>query len=200
MTTIEISTQTIKELREKTGIGIMECKTALLKAGGDIKMAEAIIREKCISNAAKKADRETKEGIVDTYIHTGNKIGVMIELNCETDFVAKTEDFKNLARELSMQIAALNPAYVSGEQVDAEELEIQKKLYSEEAKKEGKKEEVIAKIVEGKINKYFEGRCLLDQPYMRDDSKKIKDLIKEVVGKLGENITVKRFVRYQLGA
>lgn len=199
MATMEITTQSIKQLREKTGVGIMECKTALSKAGGDMKMAEAIIREKCISNAAKKADRETKEGMVDTYIHTGNKIGVMIELNCETDFVAKTEDFKNLARELSMQIAALNPKYVSSDEVEAEELEIQKKLYSEQAKKEGKKEEVIGRIVEGKMSKYFEGRCLLDQPYMRDDSKKIKDLIKEVVGKLGENITVRRFIRYQLG-
>lgn len=196
---VEISTQSVKELREKTGAGIMECKTALLKSGGEMKMAEAIIKEKCISTAAKKADRETKEGVIYSYIHAGGKIGVMIELNCETDFVAKTEDFKNLARELAMQAAALNPKYVSREEINPEELDMQKKIYAEQARSEGKKEEIIDKIVEGKLNKFYEGICLLNQIYMRDDTKKVADIVKEVVGKLGENITVKRFVRYQVG-
>lgn len=199
MATIEISTQCIKELREKTGAGIMECKTALSKSSGDMLMAEAIIREKSISSAAKKAGRETKEGIIETYVHTGSQIAVMLELNCETDFVAKTEDFKNLAKELAMQIAALNPRCVTREELSEEDMAMQKKIYEEQARGEGKKEEVIGKIVEGKLNKFYEAVCLMDQPYIRDDSKKIGDIVKEVVGKLGENITLRRFVRYKVG-
>ncbi|MFH1454476.1 MAG: translation elongation factor Ts [Armatimonadota bacterium] len=199
MTVTEISTQTIKELREKTGAGIMECKNALAKAEGDMKMAEAILKEKAIASASKKSGRTTKEGKIESYIHTGSKVGVMLEINCETDFVAKTEDFQMLAREIAMQVAALKPIYLSREEVSEEEMKVQREIYAKEAREEGKKEEIIDKIVDGKMNKYYEAACLLEQPYMRDDSKKIEDIIKEVVGKLGENITVSRFVRYQVG-
>jgi len=195
----EITAQMIKELREKTGAGIVDCKKALQEANGDIEKAVEILRKKGAAKAAKKADRATAEGIVVSYIHAGGKVGVLLELNCETDFVARTEDFKNLGHEIAMQIAAMNPAYVSKEDVPQEVIEKEKEILKEQALSEGKPEHIVEKIVEGRLNKFYSERCLLEQPWIKDDSKTIGDLIKEYITKLGENIRVKRFCRFEVG-
>lgn len=195
----EITAQMIKELREKTGAGIVDCKKALQEANGDIEKAVEILRKKGAAKAAKKADRATAEGIVVSYIHAGGKVGVLLELNCETDFVARTEDFKNLGHEIAMQIAAMNPAYVSKEDVPQEVIEKEKEILREQALSEGKPEHIVEKIVEGRLNKFYSERCLLEQPWIKDDSKTIGDLIKEYITKLGENIRVKRFCRFEVG-
>ena len=190
--------QLVKELRELTGAGILEIKQALSESDNDKEKAVEILRKKGALKLGKKADRIAKEGVIESYIHPGSRLGVLLELNCETDFVARTEDFKNLARELALHIAAANPLYVSPAEVPAEVIEKEKEIYREQAK--GKHEEVIAKMLEGKIQKFFEEVCLLEQPYVKNPDIKIKDLLAEAVSKIGENVQVRRFSRFVLGS
>ncbi len=194
-----VSAQDVKALRDKTGAGFMDCKRALEEAGGDFEKAVEILRKKGIAVAQKKAGRETKEGRIGAYVHTGGKIGVLVEVNCETDFVARNELFQELVKNIAMQIAASNPRYISPEDVPQEVLEKEKEIYREQARKQGKPEKVIERIVEGKLKKFYEEVCLLEQPFIRDPDKKVKDYITEVIAKLKENIVVSRFVRYQVG-
>lgn len=195
----EITTQMIKELREKTGAGIVDCKKALQEAGGDIEKAVEILRKKGAAKAAKKAERATAEGAVFSYIHAGGKVGVLVELNCETDFVARNETFKELGHEIAMQIAAMAPEFVSREDVPAELVEKEKEILKQQALAEGKPEHIVEKIVEGRLNKFYSEKCLLEQPWIKDDSKTIKDLITDYITKLGENIKVRRFARFEVG-
>jgi elongation factor Ts len=189
----------IKELRELTGAGITDVKEALTEAGDDRDQALEILRKKGIAKLAKKADRIAKEGVVESYIHAGGRIGALVELNCETDFVARTDDFKALAKELALHIAAANPLYVSREDVPNEVIEKEQEIYKEQAAGSGKPEEVIAKMIEGKLEKYYEESCLLEQPFVKDSGKKISDLISESTAKMGENVQVRRFARFMLG-
>jgi elongation factor Ts len=189
----------IKELREKTGAGVMDCKKALLESGGDIEKATEILRKAGIATAEKKGARVAKDGRIESYIHPGNRLGVLLELNCETDFVARTDEFKTLAKEIAMHIAASNPRYVSTADVPGDVLEKEKEIYATQAKNEGKPPQVIDRIVQGKIEKFYQEVCLLEQAWVRDPEKKIKDLINETIAKLGENIVVRRFVRFELG-
>ena len=197
---MEVSLEMIKELREKTGAGVMDAKRALLEANGDMEKAILILREKGVVKAAKKASRIAKEGVIESYIHTGSKLGVLLELNCETDFVARTDEFKNLAKELCLQIAGMNPLYISKEDVPQEVIEREKSIYKAQLEKEGNKPpHVIEKIINGKIEKFYEEVCLLEQPFVRNPEIKVKDLITEAISKLGENIVVRRFTRYVVG-
>ncbi len=193
-------TELIKELREKTGAGVMDCKKALQEAGGDIKKAEEILRKKGAAKAAKRAGRETAEGIVCSYIHAGGRIGVLVELNCETDFVARTDEFKTLCHEIAMQVAAMNPSYVAVEDIPQEVVEKERAELRQQALSEGKPEHIVEKIVDGRLKKFFAQECLLEQPWIKDDSKTIRDLVNEYIAKLGENIKVKRFCRFEVGA
>ena len=195
----EITTQMIKELREKTGAGIVDCKKALVEAGGDIEKAVEILRKKGAAKADKKAERATAEGAVFSYIHGGGKVGVLVELNCETDFVARYETFRELGHEIAMQIAAMAPEYVSKDDVPAEVIEKEKEVLREQALAEGKPEHIVEKIVEGRLAKFYSEKCLLEQPWIKDDSKTIKDLITDYITKLGENIKVRRFARFEVG-
>ena len=197
---VEISAALVKELREKTGAGIKDCKEALVQHEGHVEKAADWLRQRGVSRAEKKADRHTSEGQVGSYIHLGGRVGVLIEVNCETDFVAKTDDFKNLVQELALQIAAMKPDFVAREDVPNEKLDSELAGYKEAAIAEGKPENIAEKIAKGKVDKYFQEMCLLEMPYIRDDSKKVGDLIKETIAKTGENIRVKRFVRFALGA
>ncbi len=192
-------TDDIKTLRARTQAGMMDCKNALEANNGDMEKAAQWLREKGMAAAAKKEGRIASEGIVECYIHLGGKIGVMVELNCETDFVAKGEKFKELAHNIAMQIAAFKPLFVSENDVDQATLEAERKVYMAQALNEGKPEQVAEKIVEGRIKKYFKEVCLLDQEYFRDSSITIRDLINEAVLAIGEKITVRRFVRYEMG-
>lgn len=194
----EISASKVKDLREQTGAGMMECKKALTDAAGDMEKAVTLLRERGLASAAKKSGRATKEGLIGTYVHMG-KLGVMVEVNCETDFVAKTEDFQNLCKDVAMHIAAANPAYVAPEEVPADVIEKEKDIFK--AQITGKPANIVDKIVEGKIAKYYEETCLLEQIFVKDPDgkKKIKDLVKDTIAKLGENIQIRRFVRLQLG-
>ena len=194
-----ITTEMVKQLRERTGAGILECKKALEEANGDMDKAAEILRKKGIAKADKKAGRSAGDGVIGSYIHFDNKLGVLVEVNCETDFVARTDEFKQLVNEIAMQIAAMSPKYVSKEEVPSEELEKEKEIYKQAAIAEGKPENIAERIAEGKINKYYEEYCLLEQTYIKDQKKKISDLIKEHIAKLGENIVVRRFVRMKLG-
>ncbi len=187
----------IKDLREATGAGIIDVKEALTEAGGDKDQAMEILRKKGVAKLAKKADRAAKEGIVESYIHAGGRIGVLVEINCETDFVARTEDFQNLAKEVALHIAAANPLYVTREEVPAEVIEKEMEIYKEQSA--GKPDDVVAKMVEGKIAKYYEEVCLLEQPYVKDGSKTISQLIADATAKMGENVQVRRFSRFMLG-
>ncbi|MFA5575836.1 MAG: translation elongation factor Ts [Tissierellaceae bacterium] len=193
-----ISASTVKELRERTGAGMMDCKNALVENNGDIEKAIDYLREKGLSKAAKKAGRVAAEGLVDSYIH-GGRIGVLIEVNSETDFVAKNEEFKQFVRDLAMQVAAANPKYVSREEVSEDEINKEKEILTHQAVNEGKPEHIAAKIVEGRIEKYFEQVCLLDQNFIKDPDVKIRDLLNEKISKIGENIKIRRFVRYEVG-
>jgi elongation factor Ts len=193
-----IKPEDVKRLREQTGAGIMDCKRALEEADGDYEKAVLRLREKGLSTAAKKADRAAREGVITSYIHHGSRLGVLIEVNCETDFVARTEDFQQLTRELAMQVAGMAPQYVSREDIPADVLEEQKRAFAADAEREGRPADRIGMIVEGKLNKWFETVCLLDQPY-RDTDRKIADLITEKVALLGENIKVARFARMAVG-
>jgi elongation factor Ts len=196
--TLMIKPEDVKRLREATGAGIMDCKRALEESGGDVDAAVLWLREKGLSTAAKKAGRAAREGIIQSYIHHGSRLGVLLELNCETDFVARTEDFQQLAREIAMQIAGMAPQYVSREDVPAEVLEEQKRLFAVDAERDGRPADRVPMIVEGKLNKWFESVCLLEQPY-RDTDRKVGDLITEKVALLGENIKVARFARMAIG-
>jgi elongation factor Ts len=198
---MSISATDVKDLREKTGAGMMDCKKALTESAGDIEKAIDILRKKGLSAAAKKSDRITSEGLVGSYIHAGGKIGVLLEVNCETDFVAKTPDFQELVKDICMQIAAANPRYVKREEVPEAELAREKEIYKDQARQSGKPENILDKIVEGKLEKFYGDVCLLDQLFVKDPEGKlkVKDLITNKIAKIGENISVRRFARFQLG-
>lgn len=193
-----ISADMVKELREKTGAGMMECKKALQESNGDFEKAVTVLRQKGLASASKKAGRTASEGLVSSYIHM-DRIGVLVEVNCETDFVARTEDFRNLVKDIAMHIAAANPIYVSRDQVPPETIEKEKEIYR--AQISGKPPQVVEKIIEGKLEKFYNDTCLLDQVFIKDPEQKmkVKDLITEKIAKLGENIVVRRFARFQLG-
>lgn len=193
------SIELIKELRAKTGAGMMDCKKALAENGQDIEKAVAWLREKGIASADKKSSRVAAEGIVDAYIHGGGRVGVLIEVNIETDFAAKNEDFQRFVRDLGMQVAAMSPRWVSRDDVPQDELEKERTIVRNQALNEGKPEKIVDKIVEGRLAKFFEENCLLEQAYVKDDSKKIETVVKEMIAKVGENITVRRFTRYEMG-
>ena len=195
----EVTVDMIRELRSRTGAGMMDCKKALEETGGDIEKAVDLLRKKGLAEAAKKAGRTAKEGIVTSYIHHNRRVGVLLELNCETDFVARTDQFEQLAKDIAMHIAMANPQYVSRNEVPEEVIEHEKTIEREKAEAEGKPEQVIEKIVEGKISKLKENICLLDQPFIQDNSKTIGDLINEAIVLLGENIVVGRFARFEVG-
>ncbi len=194
-----VDAKLVKTLREMTGAGVLECKKALEETGGNLEEAVELLRKRGIAKAAKKAGRETKEGIIHAYIHAGGRVGVLLELNCETDFVARNEVFKELANELALQIAAMKPQYVSRDTVPKEVLEKEGEIAREAALAEGKPEHIAEKIAEGKVEKFLKEVCLLEQPYIKDDKKTVEDLIKEYIAKLGENIQVRRFTRYEIG-
>ncbi|RMD46508.1 MAG: translation elongation factor Ts [Aquificota bacterium] len=194
-----VDAKLVKTLREMTGAGVLECKKALEETNGNLEEAVEYLRKRGIAKAAKKAGRETKEGIIHAYIHAGGRIGVLLELNCETDFVARNEVFKELANEIALQIAAMRPQYVSRDTVPKEVIEKEGEIAREAALAEGKPEHIAEKIAEGKVEKFLKEVCLLEQPYIKDDKKTIEDLIKEYIAKLGENIQVRRFTRYELG-
>lgn len=196
--TTSIKPEDVKRLRDMTGAGIMDCKRALEQSDGDVEKATAWLREKGLSTAAKKAGREAREGVITSYIHQGARLGVLLELNCETDFVARTDDFQQLARELAMQVAGHAPLYVSRDDIPAVEMEAQRAAFAQEAEQEGRPADRIPAIVDGKINKWAESVCLLELPY-RDTDKKVSELITEKVALLGENIRVARFVRMAVG-
>ncbi|MGB9711253.1 MAG: translation elongation factor Ts [Thermodesulfovibrio sp.] len=192
-----ITAQMVKELREKTGAGMMECKKALEASGGDFDKAIEYLRQKGLATAQKKATRDAREGIITSYIHM-DKIGVMLELNCETDFVARNEEFRQLGKDIAMHIAASNPQYIKREDVPEEVINKEKEIYKAQIKG-NKPPQVVEKIIEGKLEKFFEEMCLLEQPFIKEPEKKIKDLINEKIAKFGENIVVRRFVRFQVG-
>jgi len=194
----EVSATMVKELREKTGAGMMDCKKALAENGGDFAKAEDWLRKKGITGAAKKSGRVAAEGLVGTYVH-GGKIGVVVEVNCETDFVARNEDFQALVKDLAMHIAAANPLYVRREEVPPEVLEKEKEIQRQQLREQKKPEAMLEKILEGKLGKYYETVCLVDQYWVKDDKKRISELITEKIAKIGENISIRRFVRYQVG-
>ncbi|MGI5863539.1 MAG: translation elongation factor Ts [Myxococcales bacterium] len=195
----EVTADKVKELREKTGAGMMDCKKALQANEGDIAKSIEWLRQKGLAKAATKAGRAAAEGAVGSYIHMGGKIGVLVEVNCETDFVARTDDFQQLVKDVAMQIAALSPKYVRREEVPAEEIEKEKEIYRAQLKESGKPEKAWDKITEGKLDKYFSEVCLLEQPFAKDQNKTVKQMIDEAIAKTGENIQVRRFARFQLG-
>lgn len=195
----EITAQMVKELRDSTGAPFIDCKKALEEVSGDLEKALDILKIRGVAKASKKVGRDTPEGIVMSYIHAGGKIGVMIEINCETDFVARNEEFKAFAREVAMQIAAANPRYISKDQIPEAELEREKEVMKAQVLESGKPAEIAQKMVEGKIKKYYEEVCLLNQTYIRDAKLKIEDLLQALIAKIGENIKIRRFVRFQLG-
>jgi elongation factor Ts len=197
MTTI--SATLVKELREKTGAGMMDCKQALVECDADIEKAVDFLRKKGLATAQKRAGRAMTEGTVQSYIHMGGKLGVLVEVNCETDFVAKNEDFLNFAKNIAMHIAASNPLGVRSEDVAEEIVNREKEIYQAQALEMGKPENVIPKIVEGKMNKFFKDNCLLNQSYVRDPELSVEDLLNELIAKIGENISIRRFVRFQTG-
>jgi elongation factor Ts len=194
----EITAAMVKDLRERTGAGMMDCKRALGEVGGDFAKAEEWLRKKGITGAAKKAGRVAAEGLVGAYVH-GGKIGVLVEVNCETDFVGRNEEFQELVKDLAMQIAAANPQYVRREEVPADVLEKEKEIHRQQLRDQKKPEAILDKIIVGKVEKFYEMVCLMDQPWVKDDKKKIHELVTEKVAKIGENITVRRFARYQVG-
>jgi elongation factor Ts len=193
-----ISAELVKELREKTGVGFMECKSALQESNGDLEAAVIILRKRGLASLAKKSGRETKDGLIGAYIHNG-KIGVMLEVNCETDFVARNPDFQTLVKDLAMHIAASDPRFIRKEDVTEEVLAGEREIYAEQARATGKPENVLDKIVEGRISKYYAEACLLEQPFVKDPAISVRDHIAGHIQKIGENIQVRRFVRYKLG-
>ena len=195
-----ISADKVKTLRERTGVGIMDCKSALTETNGDIDKAVELLRKKGVASAEKRAGRETSQGLVETYIHPGSQLGVLIEVNCETDFVAKTDDFKNFVRDIAMQIAATGPRAVSREDFLQEDIDKELEIYETQAKNEGKPENIIERYVQGKLEKFYQENVLMEQSYIKDPNKNIKGLLSEAIAKTGENIIIRRFIRYQLGA
>jgi len=193
---MEVSASAVKELREKTGAGMMDCKKALAETGGDVQGAIDYLRQKGLAAAAKKADRVAADGAVGAYVHPGGKIGVLVEINCETDFVARTAE---LLKDIAMQVAAANPRYLRREEVPAAELDKEKTIYRQQALETGKPEKVVDKIVEGKIERFYSEACLLEQAFIKDPDKKVADIVNESIGRLGENIQIRRFSRYHLG-
>ena len=196
---MSITIAMVKELREKTGVGIMDCKEALAATDGSIEAARDYLRKKGLQAAAKRAERSTREGSVGSYIHGGGRLGVMIEVNCETDFVARTDDFQELVHDLAMQVAASDPLYPTRDDVPEEAVARERQILEEQAQASGRPAQAIAKMVEGRLNKYFQEVCLLDQPFVKDPSISVSDLITAKIAKTGENITVSRFARFQLG-
>ena len=195
----EITAQLVKQLRDKTGVGMMDCKKALAETDGDLGKAIDILRTKGRAKAEKRADRAASEGAVEAYIHPGSKLGVLVELNCETDFVAKTDDFKELSKNLAMQIAASNPAVVRREDLDPEVVKRELEIYREQARNENKPEKILDKIAEGKLEKYYQEVCLMEQIYIKDSKQTVKDILTEVASKLGENMRIGRCARFRLG-
>ena len=194
-----ISAAMVKELRDKTGAGIMDCKAALTENDGNIEAAIDFLRKKGIATAKKRAGRTASEGSIQSYIHMGGKIGVMVEVNCETDFVAKNDDFKDFAKNIAMHIAATNPVGITPEDVPEDIIEKEREIYRAQALETGKPENILDKIAEGKLQKFFKENCLLQQPYVRDPDMTVEDLLNENIGKIGENITIRRFCRFQIG-
>ncbi|MGA3185953.1 MAG: translation elongation factor Ts [Bryobacteraceae bacterium] len=196
---MEISAQLVKQLRERTGAGMMECKKALVEAKGELAEAEVVLRKQGIASAGKKSSRTTKQGVVGTYIHPGAQLGVLIEVNCESDFVARTDDFQELVKDLAMQVAAADPQFVRKEEVTEAALAKEREIQRARAINEGKPEKMADKIVEGRMNKYFEEVCLYEQPFIKENTTTIAEVIKTKIAKLGENISVSRFVRFKVG-
>jgi len=196
---VAISAQQVQELRRKTGAGVMDCKKALAECGGDLEQAAVLLRKQGMARADARLSRATSEGLVASYVHAGGRIGVLVEVNCETDFVARTDEFRQLALNLAMHIAAENPRYLRPEDVPAEVIEKEKEVYRALAQKEGRPENVLDRIVEGRLKKFYGEVCLLQQPYVRDDQITVEGVVKEAIAKLGENITVSRFRRFQVG-
>jgi elongation factor Ts len=197
--TMEISAEKVKELRQRTGIGVMDCKEALAECEGDIEKAIAALRKKGAARAQAKMDREASQGLVHAYIHAEGRIGVLVEVNCESDFVARNDEFKELAKNIAMQIAAANPRYVSSADIPAAELEQEKDIIRAQLQDTKKPPQIIDKIVEGKLKKYYQEVCLLDQPFIRDDKQTVQQVITAAIAKFGENIKVRRFARFELG-
>ena len=198
-TKMEISAKQVAELRNRTGAGMMDCKAALQEANGDIEAAVELLRKKGIMKAEKRGGREVREGLISSYIHHNGKVGVLVEVNCETDFVARTDDFKNLVKSVAEHIAAMAPLAVDKEQIPAEVVDRERRIYVEEVKASGKPANLVDKIVEGKVEAFYKQNCLLSQPWVRDDKKTIGELVKEISGKTGENVQVRRFTRFQMG-
>ncbi len=196
----DISAKMVKELRERSGAGIMDCKEALIECNGDLDKAIEFLRKKGIATAQKRSGRTAAEGVVQSYIHMGGKIGVLVEVNCETDFVAKTDEFSEFARNIAMHIAATNPLGITPEDIPADIVEKEKEIFRQQVIEMGKPENVADKIVEGKMNKFFKENCLLNQPYVKNPDITVSDLLNEMIGKTGEKITIKRFARFQIGA
>ena len=196
---MEVSANAVKELRERTGAGMMDCKKALAETAGDLQKAVDYLRQKGLAAAAKKADRVATDGAVAAYVHPGGKIGALVEINCETDFVGRTAEFQTLLKDVAMQVAAANPRYVRREEIPAEELEREKMIYRQQALDSGKPEKIVEKIVEGKMERYYSEVCLLEQAFIKDQDKKVVDSLNEAIARLGENIQIRRFARYHLG-
>ena len=196
---MKITSQMVKELRDKTNAGMMDCKKALGETGGDMEKAIDLLRQKGLAVAQKRAGRSTSEGVVQTYIHAGGKLGVMVEVNCETDFSGKTEDFSEFVKNIAMQIAATNPVAIDREGIPADVLNKEKEIYATQAKESGKPEKVIEKIVEGKMKKFYSEACLLEQAYVKNPDTTVQDLLNDLMAKTGENILIRRFARFQLG-
>ncbi len=196
---VQISAAMVKELRQATGSGIMDCKKVLAETEGDMESAIDLLRKKGLAKAAKRAGRSTSEGVIYSYIHTGAKLGVLLEVNCESDFVAKTENFQQFAKNIAMHIAAANPMGINPEDVDPEVIEKEKEIFRAQMLEEGKPENIIEKIVEGKVEKFYKDVCLMSQQYVKDPQQTIADLLKETIGSIGENIQIKRFARFQIG-
>jgi elongation factor Ts len=196
---LNIPVELVKELREATGAGVLDCRKALEAQEGDLEKAIVYLREKGLAAAAKKGGREASEGIVEAYGHPGGRVGVLVEVNCETDFVARTEEFQTFVHDIALHTAAMSPLYLTPEDVPAEELERKKEIYRQEALQEGKPERIVERIVEGRLKKFYTETCLMEQPFVRDDDILIKDLVKEKIAELKENIVVRRFERYELG-
>jgi len=195
----DVSASLVKELRAITGAGIIDCRNALAETEGDLQKAQMVLRAKGLAAAGKKSGRVAKEGLVTSYIHGEGRLGVLVEINCETDFVARTQEFKGLAHDVAMQIAASDPRYVSRDEIPAETVESERAVYLAQAKNEGKPEAVAPRIAEGKLEKWFATVCLLDQPFIRDDSRTVADMVKDAIVKTGENIQIRRFARFRLG-
>lgn len=196
---MSIDAKLVKTLRDKTGAGMMDCKKALVESAGDLDKAVVHLRKSGITKAEKKGSRETKEGLVYSYIHAGGRLGVLVELNCETDFVAKTDGFIELAHNLAMQIAATNPVALDRDSIDQATIDRERDIFTEQAKSQGKPDNIIEKMVEGRINKFYQESCLMDQTYIKDPDKKVRDLLTEIISTLGENISINRYIRFAIG-